>query len=121
MRVFLFVLRLLAVVLPACLVLPASAQNYPNRTVRLIVPFGAGGPADVYARVLAQYLSEETKQSFVVEDKPGAGSLIGTDLVLDDQRRQPTPISAARATCACESMASSGPIASHPWHSSTGR
>jgi tripartite-type tricarboxylate transporter receptor subunit TctC len=81
MRVFLLVLRLLAVVLPACLVLPASAQNYPNRTVRLIVPFGAGGPADVYARVLAQYLSEETKQSFVVEDKPGAGSLIGTDLV----------------------------------------
>jgi tripartite-type tricarboxylate transporter receptor subunit TctC len=47
----------------------------------LIVPFGAGGPADVYARILAQHLTEETKQSFVVEDRPGAGALIGTDAV----------------------------------------
>ena len=76
-----FILRPLAWLLPVILALPASAQNYPNRTVRLIVPFGAGGPADVYARILAQHLSEETKQSFVVEDRPGAGSLIGTDAV----------------------------------------
>jgi len=67
--------------LPVLLTLPASAQTYPNRTVKLIVPFGAGGPADVYARVLAQHLSDETKQSFVVEDRPGAGALIGTDVV----------------------------------------
>jgi tripartite-type tricarboxylate transporter receptor subunit TctC len=66
---------------PVLLALPASAESYPSRTVRLIVPFGAGGPADVYARILAQYLSMETKQSFVVEDRPGAGSLIGTDVV----------------------------------------
>jgi len=76
-----FILRPLALLLPVILALSASAQNYPNRTVRLIVPFGAGGPADVYARILAQHLSEETKQSFVVEDRPGAGSLIGTDAV----------------------------------------
>ena len=76
-----FILRPLALLLPIILALPVSAQNYPNRTVRLIVPFGAGGPADVYARILAQHLSEETKQSFVVEDRPGAGSLIGTDAV----------------------------------------
>jgi len=49
--------------------------------VKFIVPFGAGGPADIYARVLAQHLSEQTKQSFLVEDRPGAGSLIGTDAV----------------------------------------
>ena len=66
---------------PVLLALPASAESYPSRTVRLIVPFGAGGPADVYTRILAQYLSMETKQSFVVEDRPGAGSLIGTDVV----------------------------------------
>ncbi len=59
----------------------SAAQSYPNRTVKLIVPFGAGGPADVYARVLAKYLSEETKQAFVVEDRPGAGSILGTDVV----------------------------------------
>jgi tripartite-type tricarboxylate transporter receptor subunit TctC len=76
-------LRLAAVaVLPLALALPASAADpYPTRTVKLIVPFGAGGPADVYARILAQYMSEETKQSFIVENRPGAGALIGTDAV----------------------------------------
>ena len=68
-------------VLATLVTLPASAQPYPNHTVKLIVPFGAGGPADVYARVLAKYMSDETKQSFVVEDRPGAGSIIGTDAV----------------------------------------
>src|SRR3974390_248287 len=76
-----FILRSLALLLPVIVALPTSAQNYPNRTVRLIGPFGAGGPADVYARVLAQHLSDETKQSFVVEDRPGAGAVIGTDAV----------------------------------------
>jgi tripartite-type tricarboxylate transporter receptor subunit TctC len=59
----------------------ASAQDYPARPVHLIVPFGAGGPADVYARVIAHHLSEQLKQGFVVEDRPGAGSIIGTDAV----------------------------------------
>jgi tripartite-type tricarboxylate transporter receptor subunit TctC len=74
-------IRLAALLAPLVLVGTASAQNYPNRPVKMIVPFGAGGPADVFARVLAQHLSDETKQSFVVEDRPGAGSVIGTDAV----------------------------------------
>jgi tripartite-type tricarboxylate transporter receptor subunit TctC len=49
--------------------------------VKIIVPFAAGGPADVFSRQLAQYLSESLKQSFVVEDQPGAGSIIGTNAV----------------------------------------
>ena len=57
---------------------PASAQDYPSRAVKIIVPFGAGGPADIYARVIAHHLQESLKQSFVVEARPGAGSLTGT-------------------------------------------
>jgi tripartite-type tricarboxylate transporter receptor subunit TctC len=60
---------------------PAAAQDYPTRSVKIIVPFGAGGPADNYARILANYLQESLKQPFVVEAKPGAGSFIGTSEV----------------------------------------
>ena len=60
---------------------PVSAQDYPNRAVKIIVPFGPGGPADVFARQLAQHLGDDLKQSFVVENRPGAGSIIGTDAV----------------------------------------
>jgi tripartite-type tricarboxylate transporter receptor subunit TctC len=60
---------------------PSHAENYPNRPIKMIVPFGAGGPADVFARVLAQHMSESLKQSVVVEDRPGAGSIIGTEAV----------------------------------------
>jgi tripartite-type tricarboxylate transporter receptor subunit TctC len=75
-------LRALPIALIACLTwAAASAEDYPSRPVKIIVPFGAGGPADLFSRVLAQHLSEQLKQSFVVEDRPGAGSVIGTDAV----------------------------------------
>jgi len=59
----------------------ASAQTYPSKPVKLIVPFGAGGPADVFGREIAQHLSEALKQSFVVETRPGGGGTIGADAV----------------------------------------
>jgi tripartite-type tricarboxylate transporter receptor subunit TctC len=68
----------LAAMALASLVAPAAAQEYPARSVRIIVPFGAGGPADVYARFVGQHLQEALKQSFVIEDRPGAGSIIGS-------------------------------------------
>ena len=61
--------------------LAAQAQNYPARPVKLVVPFSAGGPADNYARFLAQRLQDILGQNFVVDNRPGAGSVIGTDLV----------------------------------------
>ncbi|MDB5761132.1 MAG: tripartite tricarboxylate transporter substrate binding protein [Herminiimonas sp.] len=68
----------------AAMVLPssaASAQEYPSKPVRIVVPFAAGGPADVYARFIAQRLQDAFKQSFIIDDRPGGGSIIGTDIV----------------------------------------
>src|SRR3979409_1042393 len=60
----------------------AMAQAYPARPVRLIVPFGAAGATDITARLLAQWLSERLGQQFIIENRPGAGGSIGTEVVV---------------------------------------
>jgi tripartite-type tricarboxylate transporter receptor subunit TctC len=60
---------------------PAFAQDYPGRPVRIIVPFAPGGSADVFGRFLAQRLQETLGQTFLIDNRPGAGSVIGTDAV----------------------------------------
>jgi tripartite-type tricarboxylate transporter receptor subunit TctC len=67
----------------AAAVRPACAQDYPTRTVRLIVPFGPGGAPDILARLIGQWLSERLGQTFVVENRPGASGNLGTQLVID--------------------------------------
>lgn len=69
---------LLAAAIMAPYLATASASDYPARTVKIIVPFGPGGPADIYARFIGGHLQEALKQSFVIENRPGAGSIIGT-------------------------------------------
>jgi len=60
---------------------PALSQGYPNRPVRLIVPYSAGGATDIVARIMAQRLPEFLGQQVVIDNRPGAGGLIGTDTV----------------------------------------
>ena len=59
----------------------AQAQDYPTRAVKIIVPFAPGGSADVFGRFVAQRLQESLGQSFVIDNRPGGGSVIGTDAV----------------------------------------
>ncbi|CAN5488576.1 tripartite tricarboxylate transporter substrate binding protein [soil metagenome] len=59
----------------------AIAQEYPNRYIKLVVPYAPGGPADVFSRVLAEMLTKDLGQTLVVENKPGAGTMIGAAIV----------------------------------------
>ena len=74
-------LTLAGLLLLGAAAIPAQAQDYPTRAVKIVVPFAAGGPADNYARFMGQQLQTALGQNFIVENKPGAGSIIGTDLV----------------------------------------
>ena len=71
-----------AVLALGCAMLPAAyAQSYPARPVRVVIPFPPGGTLDTVGRMLAQKLSEQTGQAFVIENKPGGNGIIGADIV----------------------------------------
>lgn len=73
--------RYLAAVGFALLALPGQAQNFPGKSVRIVVPFGAGGVADMTARAVAQKLSQSLGQAVVIDNKPGAGGVSAGDAV----------------------------------------
>jgi tripartite-type tricarboxylate transporter receptor subunit TctC len=70
-----------ALALFALLIVPASAQDWPTKTVRIMVPFGPGSTPDIVARLLAEQLQQKLGQTFIVENKPGASGNTGTDAV----------------------------------------
>src|SRR5712692_989188 len=72
-------LRALLSFLAIALAAPALSQPYPSRTVRIVVPFAVGGPADIYARFIGAKLQDALGQPFVIEDRPGGGSIVGTE------------------------------------------
>ncbi len=76
-----WVTRLGLVIVAAAFALPAWAQSWPAKPVTIVVPFGPGGPADVYARILGQAMTESLGQQFIIDNKPGAGAIIGTEVV----------------------------------------
>ena len=72
---------LAAVAVAAGMALPAAAQNYPTKTIRVIVPYPAGGATDFFARLVFPKMGEALGQAVVVENRPGAGTAIGASEV----------------------------------------
>ena len=72
---------LLAVVAALAIAAPAHAEDWPQRTVRIVVGFGPGGGADIIGRIVAQALQERLGQPFVIENKPGSAGTLGNELV----------------------------------------
>jgi tripartite-type tricarboxylate transporter receptor subunit TctC len=75
-------LRTVAAILAALVAMPASAQTYPSRPVKIVLPFGAGGVADTSSRIIADKLGERLGQRFLIENMPGAGGISAARAVL---------------------------------------
>src|SRR6267142_6725086 len=97
---------------------PASAQdaqNFPSRTIRIIVPFPAGGPTDINARIIAQKMSEDWKQPVVIENRPGANTAIGAQMVAKAEPDGYTLLAAMDTTLVMNPATASAPLSYDPF------
>jgi len=90
---------------------PVRAQDYPARTVKIIVPFAAGGPADLYARDVGRRLQQVLGRAFVIDDRPGAGSVVGTDAAAKSAADGYTLLLISNAQTVNESLLANKPYA----------
>jgi tripartite-type tricarboxylate transporter receptor subunit TctC len=70
----------------AALATPAAAQNYPTQTVKIIIPFGPGGGSDIVGRIVGQRMQEKLGQPIVIENRPGAGGLLGNEAIANSPK-----------------------------------
>ena len=73
-------MRTLAACAFAAFALGAAAQDYPTKSIRLIVPFGAGGPRDIQARLIGAHLAKVWGQTLIIDNRGGANGIIGSEL-----------------------------------------
>jgi tripartite-type tricarboxylate transporter receptor subunit TctC len=83
---------------------PAVAEDYPSRPVKIVAPFGAGGPTDVYTRIIADELQKALHQPFVIENRPGAGTTIGTEAVVQSAPDGYTLLMVSGTQCVNETL-----------------
>src|SRR5256886_5373625 len=84
-----------------CAAVPASAEDWPAKTVRVIVPFGAGATPDTIARLIADKLQQKLGQNFIVENKPGASGMTGTDTVAKARSEEHTSELQSQSNIVC--------------------
>ncbi|MEA3022316.1 MAG: hypothetical protein QOK01_1168, partial [Alphaproteobacteria bacterium] len=92
-----------------------SAQSFPTRAIRIVVPFPAGGPTDINARIIAQRMSEDWKQPVVVENRPGANTAIGAQMVAKADPDGYTLLAAMDTTLVMNPATASAPLTYDPF------
>ena len=112
----------LAGLLAAIAITPAAAQTqtdaaqaFPSRTIRIIVPFPAGGPTDINARIIAQKMSEDWKQPVVIENRPGANTAIGAQMVAKAEPDGYTLLAAMDTTLVMNPATATAPLSYDPF------
>src|ERR1700716_2698374 len=108
---------LLAIAITPALAQPAadSAQNFPTRAIRIVVPFPAGGPTDINARIIAQRMSEDWKQPVLIENRPGANTAIGAQMVAKAEPDGYTLLAAMDTTLVMNPATASAPLSYDPF------
>src|SRR3974390_311015 len=112
MRIFIALLLTLTALTAA---FAQDAQSFPSRPIRIIVPFPAGGPTDIDARIIAQKMSEDFRQPVVIENRPGGNTAIGAQLVAKAEPDGYTLLAAMDTTLVMNPATATAPLSYDPY------